>query len=90
MTSFPPQSQDHQPGKETEMNPPPRSFMENYKAAGKLKGKVALVSGGDSGIGRAVCIGLAKEGADVAFIYLEEDQDAQETVKRIQAEGRKA
>jgi len=72
------------------MNPQPRSHMKDYKAAGKLKGKTALISGGDSGIGRAVAIGFAKEGADVAFIYLDEDKDAEETVKYIEAEGRKA
>lgn len=64
--------------------------MEGYKAAGKLKGKVALVTGGDSGIGRATCIAFAKEGAHVAFIYYDEDKDAKETQKRIEAEGVKA
>lgn len=85
----PAQHQEHQPGDETEMIPRPESFMENYKAAGKLEGKVALISGGDSGIGRAVAIGYAKEGADVAFIYLDEDNDARETIRHIEAEGRK-
>ncbi len=86
----PAQHQDHQPGDEDQMQPAPKSLMKDYKAAGKLKGKVALISGGDSGIGRAVAIGYAKEGADVAFIYLDEDQDAQETIKHIEAEGRTA
>lgn len=86
----PAQHQDHQPGDESEMVPHPHSFMKNYKAAGKLEGKIALISGGDSGIGRAISIGYAKEGADVAFIYLDEDEDAQETIKHIEAEGRKA
>lgn len=86
----PAQHQNHQPGTEGEMQPPPESCMKDYKAAGKLDGKVALISGGDSGIGRAVAIGYAKEGADVAFIYLDEDDDAQDTVKRIEAEGRRA
>lgn len=90
MNTFPAQHQTHQPGRETKMNPPPQSFMENYKAAGKLEGKIALVSGGDSGIGRAVCIGFAKEGADVAFIYLEEDEDARITAGHIEDEGVKA
>jgi NAD(P)-dependent dehydrogenase (short-subunit alcohol dehydrogenase family) len=82
------QHQDHQPGREDAMSPAPRSRMENYLAAGKLKGKKALITGGDSGIGRAVAIGYAKEGADVAIIYLEEEEDAQETRELIEAEGR--
>lgn len=89
-TAQPPQHQDVQPGKEHDMHPRPQSRMENYKAAGKLKGKIALVSGGDSGIGRAICIGFAKEGADVAFIYLNEGKDAKETEDLIRAEGRRA
>lgn len=86
----PPQEQNSQPGDEYKMQPQPESFMRNYKAGGKLEGKVALISGGDSGIGRAVAIGYAKEGADVAFIYLDEDKDAQETVKYIEDEGQRA
>lgn len=86
----PAQHQDIQPGREDAMMPAPESFMKNYKAAGKLDSKVALVSGGDSGIGRAISIGYAKEGADVAFIYLNEDKDAQATRECIEAEGRKA
>ncbi|MAM35264.1 MAG: NAD(P)-dependent oxidoreductase [Micavibrio sp.] len=90
MNSQPAQHQNHQPGDETEMTPKPDSFMKEYKAAGKLKGKKVLVSGGDSGIGRAVSIGCAKEGADVAFIYLDEDEDAAITAEYIEKEGRKA
>jgi hypothetical protein len=82
-------SPQRQPGRESEMNPKPQSLMRNYKAAGKLDGKIALITGGDSGIGRAVAIGYAKEGADVAFIYLEEERDAKETAKYIEAEGRR-
>lgn len=82
--------QGQQPGNEKEMSPRPKSFMECYQAAGKLKGKIALISGGDSGIGRATAIGYAKEGADVAFIYLNEDDDAQVTVKCIEKEGQKS
>lgn len=88
--SRPAQHQQRHPGNEHEMRPEPQSFMENYKAAGKLKGKVALISGGDSGIGRAVAIGYAKEGADVAVIYFDEDQDADVTKQRVEKEGRKA
>ncbi len=85
----PPQSQSHQPGIEAEMTPRPQSFMENWKPAGKLEGRRALVTGGDSGIGRAVAIGFAKEGADVAILYKDEDDDAAETLRRIEAEGRR-
>ncbi len=69
------------------MSPPSQSFMESYKAAGKLENKIALVTGGDSGIGRAVCIAFAKEGANVAFIYLDEDEDAEVTERYVRAEG---
>lgn len=89
MQGQPAQHQEHQPGREHQMRPEPESFMEHYKAAGKLEGKVALVTGGDSGIGRATAIGFAKEGADVAFIYLEEDKDAETTAEHIKAEGRR-
>ncbi|MFC2999225.1 SDR family oxidoreductase [Falsiroseomonas tokyonensis] len=85
----PPQHQDRQPGLESEMTPRPRSAMENWRAAGKLTGRTALVSGGDSGIGRAVAIGFAKEGADVVILHKEEPQDAEDTRARIEAEGRR-
>lgn len=84
-----PQEQNHQPGKEEKMVPPPESFMEEYKAAGKLEGKVALITGGDSGIGRAAGIAFAKEGADVAFVFLDEDKDARVTAEHIEREGRR-
>lgn len=80
---------EEQPGKEHLMWPEPQDRMERYQAAGKLKGKKALITGGDSGIGRAVAIGYAKEGANVAIIYLEEDKDAELTRKLIEREGRK-
>ncbi len=82
-----PQHQDQQPGLQSEMMPEPKSFMENYKAAGKLQGKVALITGGDSGIGRAISIAFAKEGADVAFVYLNEDEDAKTTAEHVEVEG---
>ena len=90
MSDIPAQTQDRQPGIEQDMEPGPRSRMEDYRPATKLAGKVAMISGGDSGIGRAVAIGFAKEGADVAILWLEETQDAAETVSLIEAEGRRA
>jgi NAD(P)-dependent dehydrogenase (short-subunit alcohol dehydrogenase family) len=86
----PAQEQDRQPGLQFEMAPRPRSEMRDYRGAGKLEGKVVLVTGGDSGIGRAVAIGCAKEGADVAIWYLDEHQDAQTTTALIQEQGRRA
>ncbi|WHZ04509.1 SDR family oxidoreductase [Neobacillus sp. YX16] len=87
--AFPPQHQNHQPGIESEMNPRPVSVDPNYKSAGKLAGKTAIITGGDSGIGKSVAIYFAKEGADVAISYLEEHQDAEETKALVEAEGRK-
>lgn len=86
--SIPAQHQEHQPGKEAEMQPRPLAEMKNYKGSGKLKGKVALVTGGDSGIGRAAAIAFAKEGADLVIAYLDEHEDAQETQRHVEAEGR--
>jgi NAD(P)-dependent dehydrogenase (short-subunit alcohol dehydrogenase family) len=71
------------------MDPQPRDEMRGYVGTGKLDGKVALVTGGDSGIGRAVCVAFAKEGADVAIAYLDEHSDAEETAKLVAAEGRR-
>ncbi|MBL0385723.1 glucose 1-dehydrogenase [Tumebacillus sp. ITR2] len=87
--AFPPQHQNQQPGIESEMNPRPKYENQGYKAAGKLAGKVALLTGGDSGIGRAVAVLYAKEGADVAIVYLNEQGDAEETKRAVEAEGRR-
>ena len=84
----PPQHQSRRPGLETEMHPRPRASGADYKPGGKLAGKCALITGGDSGIGRAVAIFFAKEGADVAISYLNEHEDAAETCRLVEAEGR--
>ncbi|HET8996463.1 MAG TPA: SDR family NAD(P)-dependent oxidoreductase, partial [Acetobacteraceae bacterium] len=89
-TPHPPQHQQSQPGHENQMEPRPQSAMARYRPAGKLSGKAALISGGDSGIGRAVAVAFAKEGADVVIAYLDEHDDAKETVRLIEAEGRRA
>lgn len=87
--NFPAQEQ-RPPGSEAAMTPKPKSDDPSYKEAGKLRGKVALITGGDSGIGRAVAIAFAKEGADVAISYLCEHKDAEETKRLVEAEGQKA
>lgn len=86
---FPSQHQNQQPGVESEMNPRPLSFAANYKASGKLAGRTAIITGGDSGIGKSVAVYFAKEGADIAIAYLKEHQDAEETKQMIEAEGRR-
>jgi NAD(P)-dependent dehydrogenase (short-subunit alcohol dehydrogenase family) len=86
---FPPQHLE-KPGLESEMKPRPEYKAPLYRAAGKLQGKAALVTGGDSGIGRAVAVLYAREGADVAITYLPAEQsDAETTRKAVEAEGRK-
>ena len=85
-----PQQHQEQPGLESELYPPPQWKAERYKAAGKLKGKRALITGGDSGIGRAVAFLYAREGADVAITYLPpEASDAEETRRAVEGEGRR-
>jgi NAD(P)-dependent dehydrogenase (short-subunit alcohol dehydrogenase family) len=86
---FPPQQQAR-PGHEGEMQPEPQDEMRAYRGTGKLEGRVALVTGGDSGIGRAVCAAFAKEGANVAIAYLSEHDDAEHTKRLVEAEGRRA
>ncbi|WP_410649679.1 SDR family oxidoreductase [Amycolatopsis sp. cmx-4-54] len=83
----PPQQQEP-PGVTSKMDPPPRDSMEDYEGRELLAGKRALITGGDSGIGRAVAIAFAKEGADVAIAYLNEHEDAKYTEERVRAEGR--
>jgi NAD(P)-dependent dehydrogenase (short-subunit alcohol dehydrogenase family) len=85
---FPPQHQDRQPGLESQMRPRPAADDPQYRGSGKLANKVALITGGDSGIGRAVAIAFAREGADVAISYLNEHSDAQETKRCVEQEGR--
>jgi len=86
--TLPPQHQDHRPGTESEMHPRPEYKAEDYKAAGKLQGKVAVISGADSGIGRAVAVVYAKEGADVVVLYLDQPEDAEETRRQVEQLGR--
>jgi NAD(P)-dependent dehydrogenase (short-subunit alcohol dehydrogenase family) len=83
----PPQHQRRQPGRESEMRPKPRAKDPSDRGSGKLAGKVALITGGDSGIGRAVAIAYAREGADVAIVYLEEQDDAEETRALVEEQG---
>lgn len=82
-----PQEQERQPGFENQMDPEPIYDDPDYKGADKLKGKTALITGGDSGIGRAVAVAFAKEGANVAIAYLDEHEDADETVKAVEFYG---
>jgi NAD(P)-dependent dehydrogenase (short-subunit alcohol dehydrogenase family) len=88
-TRQPPQVQTHQPGVESEMTPRP-DFRPKYPGVGKLKDKVAVITGGDSGIGRAVAVAMAREGALISILYLEERDDAEETKRLVEQEGSRA
>jgi NAD(P)-dependent dehydrogenase (short-subunit alcohol dehydrogenase family) len=85
----PPQQQDRQPGLESEMTPKPKSEDRKHHGIGKLSRKVAIITGGDSGIGRAIAISFAREGADLAIAYLDEHKDAEETQRLVEQEGRR-
>ncbi|MFL5231751.1 MAG: SDR family oxidoreductase [Microvirga sp.] len=85
--TLPPQTQGQQPGRETEMHPRP-DYAPRFPGSGRLDDKVAIVTGGDSGIGRAVAVLFAREGANVAIMYLNEGEDARETERLVKAEGR--
>lgn len=83
----PPQHQYVQPGLEADMEPQPRYIEAEYSGSDKLKGKVAIITGGDSGIGRAVAVHFAAEGADVAIVYLDEHEDAEKTKQLVESYG---
>ncbi|WP_246440710.1 SDR family oxidoreductase [Rhabdobacter roseus] len=83
------QTQPDQPGVEELMKPEPIVIRDNYRGSGKLDGKTALITGGDSGIGRAVAVHFAREGANVAIVYLNEDQDAEDTRQMVEDEGKR-
>ncbi len=88
-TLQPAQKQDRQPGRESKMRPRP-DYMPKYPGVGKLKDRVAIITGGDSGIGRAVAVAMAREGALISIAYLEEHDDANETVRLVEREGSRA
>ncbi|MDP1835912.1 MAG: SDR family oxidoreductase [Chlamydiales bacterium] len=83
------QKQKRQPGRQNKMRPQPKSDDYKYRGSGKLLDKVAIITGGDSGIGRAVAVFYAKEGADIACMYYDEHEDAKETQRLVEQEGRK-
>src|ERR1700709_2768532 len=85
-----PEQQQPMPGLTEQMNPRPDHGEESYRGSGKLQGKKAIITGGDSGIGRAVAIAFAREGADLLIAYLNEDEDAHEPRQLVEDAGRKA
>lgn len=87
--TLPPQHQERQPGIEQDMRPEPQSFARDYVGSGKLRDKVAIITGGDSGIGRSTAVSFAKEGADVVIVYLDEHDDAKQTRDAVEAAGRR-
>jgi NAD(P)-dependent dehydrogenase (short-subunit alcohol dehydrogenase family) len=87
--TLPPQHQNHRPGSEEEMSPAPAYEGDDYLPAGKLRDRVAVITGADSGIGRAVAVAFAREGADIVLLYLNEFEDAEKTREEIEAHGRR-
>lgn len=84
---LPPQHQSSQPGVESKMHPQPQYLDPEYRGSNKLKNKVAIITGGDSGIGRAIAVNYAIEGAKLAIVYLNEDEDAKKTKEMVEENG---